>query len=158
MFNQCFISVSKAFQKCIENDSKVFLSLSVLKLFVRIEVIVAVRALGGFVFIQIIYWPHYFFLPQKRFLQPIFFVDPKNDFPNPNSFLDLNFFVPKVFFDPNYFWPEFFWGPNVFRPKVFFDLELFFDPDYCLDAKKICPNFLWISNFFDQFFFGQAQS
>ena len=32
---------------CLENDSKVFVSLSVLKLFVRIEVIAATRALGG---------------------------------------------------------------------------------------------------------------
>ena len=50
MFNQCFISVSKVFQKCFENDSKVFVSLSVLKLFVRIEVIAATQALGGLVF------------------------------------------------------------------------------------------------------------
>ena len=50
MFNQCFISVLKVCQKCIENDSKVFVSLSVLKLFVRIEVIAAARALGGLVF------------------------------------------------------------------------------------------------------------
>ena len=49
MFSQCFISVSKLFQKCFENDSKVFVSLSVLKLFVRIEVIAATRALGGLV-------------------------------------------------------------------------------------------------------------
>ena len=45
VFNHCFISVSKVFQKCFENDSKVFVSLSVLKLFVRIEVIAATRAL-----------------------------------------------------------------------------------------------------------------
>ena len=38
------------FRKCIENDSKVFVSLSVLKLFVRIELIAATRALGGLVF------------------------------------------------------------------------------------------------------------
>ena len=50
MFNQFFISVSKVFQKCFENDSKVFVSLSVLKLFVRIEVIAATRALGGLVY------------------------------------------------------------------------------------------------------------
>ena len=37
-------------QKCFENDSKVFDSLRVLKLFVRIEVIAAIRALGGLVF------------------------------------------------------------------------------------------------------------
>ena len=37
------------FQKCFENDSKVFFSLSVLKLFVCIEVITATRALGGLV-------------------------------------------------------------------------------------------------------------
>ena len=49
MFNQCFISVSKVFQKCIENDSKVSVSLSVLKMFIRIEVITATRALGGLV-------------------------------------------------------------------------------------------------------------
>ena len=49
MFNQCFISVSKVFQKCFENDSKVFISLSVLKLFVRIEVIAATQASGGLV-------------------------------------------------------------------------------------------------------------
>ena len=49
MFNQCFISVSKVFQKCFENDSKVFVSLSVLKLFVCIEVIAATQALGGLV-------------------------------------------------------------------------------------------------------------
>ena len=47
MFNQCFISVSKVFQKCIENDSKVFVSVSVLKLLVHIEVIAASLALGG---------------------------------------------------------------------------------------------------------------
>ena len=52
MFNQCFISVSKVFQKCFENDSKVFVSLSVLKLFVRIEVIAATRALGGLVLVM----------------------------------------------------------------------------------------------------------
>ena len=34
---------------CGENDSKVFVSLSALKLFVRIEVIAATRALGGLV-------------------------------------------------------------------------------------------------------------
>ena len=41
MFHKYFKSVSKVFQKCFENDSKVFVSLSVLKLFVRIEVIAA---------------------------------------------------------------------------------------------------------------------
>ena len=55
MFNQCFISVSKVFQKCFENDSKVFVSLSVLKLFVRIEVIAATRALGGLVLLNNIF-------------------------------------------------------------------------------------------------------
>ena len=43
------ISVSNVFQKCFENDSEVFVSLSVLKLFVRFEVIAATRALGGLV-------------------------------------------------------------------------------------------------------------
>ena len=39
------------FQKYLENDSKVFVSLSVLKLFVRIEVNAASQALGGLVFL-----------------------------------------------------------------------------------------------------------
>ena len=38
------------FQKCFEIDSKVFVSVSVLKLFVRIEVIAATRELGGLVY------------------------------------------------------------------------------------------------------------
>merc|ERR1711872_87897 len=42
-------------QKCFENDSKVFVSLSVLKLFVRIEIIAATRALGGLVIPEMIF-------------------------------------------------------------------------------------------------------
>ena len=49
MFHKCFKSVSKVFQKCFENDSKVFVSVSVLKLFVCLEVIAATQALGGLV-------------------------------------------------------------------------------------------------------------
>ena len=53
VFHQCLTSVSLVFQKCFKSALRIIpkcLSvLSVLKLFVRIEVIAATRALGGLV-------------------------------------------------------------------------------------------------------------